>query len=247
MLSFREKIKRTPFFGPLLHQAYLACFYNEGEVLTISSGPLKDLKWIRFMRIHNDQYIDGTYEPAVQRVLEERLRPGMTFYDVGANAGFFSLLGARLVGPTGRVVSFEPHPLTASILAKQMAFNGKSNVRICVKAVTEMCGTARLDDEKPAVMASIMNTSSQRTIVVPVTTLDWEVSRHPPPDLIKIDVEGAEMRVLRGAEALLTTRRPDLLVELHSKELSDEYHIHMDALNYVTVPVDDRFVLSIAH
>jgi hypothetical protein len=86
--ALREMVKRSPF-GPVLHDMYLRAFRSEGETLTISGGALAGRKWARFMRTHNDQYVSGAYEREVQNAIIGLLKPGMTFYDVGANAGFF--------------------------------------------------------------------------------------------------------------------------------------------------------------
>src|SRR5262249_20805847 len=111
--DFRERLKRTRFIGPRLYNIYLRLFHDEGRVLTIRDGYLKGKHWIRFMRTHYDDYITGDYEQQVQDALAAHLRPGMVFYDIGANGGFFTLLGASLVGDRGRVVAYEPHPIVA--------------------------------------------------------------------------------------------------------------------------------------
>src|SRR5260370_16345544 len=98
--GLRKRVKQAPIFGPALHQIYLKSFHGEGEVLEITDGALKGHRWIRFMRTHNDDYLSGNYEPEIQALLVEHVRPGTVFFDIGANAGFFSLLGSRLVAPS---------------------------------------------------------------------------------------------------------------------------------------------------
>ncbi len=77
----------------------------------------------------------GTVEPEVQSVLQKHLQPGMTFYDVGANIGFFSLLAAQLVGKQGSVVAFEADPEIASRLRENISRNQKSAISVEEKAV----------------------------------------------------------------------------------------------------------------
>lgn len=75
----------------------------------VQNGPAKGL-WLHLNPRTGKTYFEGSGEPEVQQVLEQHLRAGMTFYDIGANIGLFSLLAARLVGKEGRVVSFEADP-----------------------------------------------------------------------------------------------------------------------------------------
>jgi FkbM family methyltransferase len=256
--AFRERVKRIPLIGPRLYRIYLAMFFGDGKVFQIRSGPLVGKRWIRFFRIHNDEYVEGTYESAVQNALTQTLRPGAVFYDVGANGGFFSLLAASVVGPRGKVVSFEPHPETARLLARQMYINGMQQVDVVIAAVSNEVGMAQFDDDTVSVMAGLTdihpNSSSRFKIWVKTTTIDEEVQKRAPPDVIKIDVEGAELRVLQGAQRLLHEKRPVLLVELHSPELAMEYDHFMSNLGYETCSLTgkkisaaasgERFVLS---
>lgn len=129
-----------------------------------------------------------------------------------------------------------------------MRLNNKDKIVMTyAAAVSDRVGVAHFDDEGPSVMASIVEPwHERRTIKVPVTTLDDVVHPHRIPNVIKIDVEGAEMRVLRGAAKLIFSHRPDLLVELHSEEIAEQYHAHVSDLGYITSPVSsDRFVLSV--
>jgi FkbM family methyltransferase len=253
--ALREKIKRVPVAGPAVYRLYLKARHNEGEVLKINGGRLAGRDWVRFMRTHNDEYVRGDYEPAIQSAIEQRLRPGMTFYDVGANAGFFSLLGATLVGPKGKVVSFEPHPETAAQLRRQMSANCCNNVEVIEAAVCDKIGTAQFADDTIAVMASLGGANSaSRTITVQTTTLDNLVQYRPSPDLLKIDVEGAEIETLLGAEKLILHKRPILLVELHSTDIAAQYNHLMKKFRYKTSSLDggpisanengERFVVS---
>jgi FkbM family methyltransferase len=251
----RNTIKRAPVVGPALHNMYLKARYNEGEVLTIKNGALGGKRWVRFMRTHNDEYVRGDYEQPIQEAVARRLSPGMIFCDVGANAGFFSLLGAAIVGSKGAVISFEPHPETANQLRQQMAVNGCNNVEIIEAAVCDKVGNAEFSDDTVAVMASLTQIGGgRRTITVKTETLDSAFRLRPAPDLIKIDVEGAEIDALRGGEQLIHRKKPVLLVEIHSPELAMEYDAVMKRFNYRTLSLEgnvisagisgERFVVS---
>src|SRR5688572_25684309 len=96
---------------PLLSQAlrWYARRHPEGSVVTIKSGEAAGFKWKRHHRYVNGYWL-GQYELPLQQALKRELKPGDTFFDVGANAGFFTLIAARLVGPTGKCVAFDPAP-----------------------------------------------------------------------------------------------------------------------------------------
>ncbi len=168
-------------------------------------------------------FILGNHEPEVQKLLASVLRPGMNYYDVGANVGFFGLLAARVVGPLGHVICFEPLPENARQIRYNSQLNGFTNIEIRCEALG---GSNRTD---------IFNTSAEPTwgmlstvgkapeqasgqITVEVRTLDSLCvdGGLPRPDVIQFDVEGAEAEALEGASATLTAHRPLLVIELHS-------------------------------
>lgn len=157
-------------------------------------------------------------EEAIQSALEQHLKPGCFFVDVGANFGLHSLLGCHLVGERGTVTSVEPVPENLRLLRRNIHLNGfASRTRIVPKALlAESQGELEMTIEaglSPA--ATLSRTPGGKTVSVSSTTmdecLDGEVRL---PDLVKIDVEGAEHEVLKGARHLLE-RGPTLLVEVH--------------------------------
>jgi FkbM family methyltransferase len=158
-------------------------------------------------------YILGTAEPDVQAFLAEHLRPGDTFFDLGANIGYFSLVGAALVGPTGRVVSFEPSPVNAMALRRNLELNGLVNVEVVEAAVSDTEGVASFDptdDDQSGRLAE--GPASVRTV-----TIDAEVARTGwSPSLLKVDIEGAEEAALRGMHETLLTHHPVILCEVHA-------------------------------
>jgi len=242
--SVREQVKRIPFVGPLIYNFYLKLFYDEGKVEIISGGILKGKSWIRFLRTTFPECLTGNYEASVQAALAKHLKDGMVFYDVGANSGFFSLLGSTLVGPTGRVVAFEPHPITAVQLKAQMQINRASNVDVVVAAVSDKCGTAQFSDDLSADMLSLIGADqSMRSITVRTTTIDKEANERPEPDVLKLDVEGAEIDALKGAEQFIRTKKPVLLVEVHSAEIAVQYDRLMTEFGYQTHDLSGKSIL----
>jgi FkbM family methyltransferase len=177
--------------------------------LTIPRGLARGLTF-RPGRSNWPGYAAGTTEPLVQEALAAHLEPGAVFYDIGANVGFFTLIAARLVGPGGWVRSFEPHPETAEVLQHNLTVNNFENVEIVRAAVGAEPGTGKIAGNMPLTFHL-----ADEGVEVPVVTLDEVVASYPPT-LIKIDVEGAEIDVLKGAEQTLLEYRPVIVCEVHA-------------------------------
>jgi len=197
--------------------------------------------------------VEGVWEPHVTAVFHARLSRGDVCVDVGANVGYYTLLAAELVGPEGHVYALEPAPRTHAALVANIELNGYANVTALCTAAGEAPGEAVLDGSAQSVRAAIRRTNDDATgFRVPVQPVSSLV---PAADvrrlrLIKIDVEGYELQVLRGVEPLLEQgARPAVLVELHAGhgqdaamlllELSREYRLKP---NVVT---DDNGVLRL--
>jgi len=162
----------------------------------------------------------GERDPDVMRFLRRWIRPGFVALDVGANIGTYAVPLARLVGPTGRVVAFEPNRPTCACLRQNVRQNRLGNVRIIRAAVGEYPGHSDLvvnavncGEVHLAPAATAPDAATTRTRVV-VTTLDAECARLALPrvDFIKIDVEGFELAALRGAVAMLAAN-PRIVVQ----------------------------------
>lgn len=184
-------------------------------------------------------FILGNHEPEVQELLETVLRPGMTYYDVGANVGFFAMIAARLLGSSGHVVCFEPLPENARQIEYNARLNGFSNIAVRCEALG---GSNRSDVFNTSVeptwgMLSTVGKPPEQAsgqITVEVRTLDSLCGGGglPRPDLIKMDVEGAEAEALTGALATLGAARPILVIELH--RTNDAVTAVLDKLEYVS-------------
>ena len=184
--------------------------------------------------------VRSDYEAHIWLRLEERaelaalpglLSPGDVFVDCGANLGLWSLVAAPLVGDRGKVIAFEPNPRTAERLSRN-AEQAHGVIDVRAIAVTDRQGRVRLD---PGDRHNVSRVSPTGTIEVPATTLDQALDA--PPTGIKIDVEGQELAVLRGARRVLEGR-PWLAIEFSaehspSRRLGDwAVHSHLDSLGY---------------
>lgn len=160
------------------------------------------------------------------------LREGDVVCDIGANIGWYGLLAARRVGPGGKVFAFEPALLNAALAEKNARQNRLDNLIVVPEAITDREGwltfldrgslMGRLDKDDSEAQAKRRATRTGKVkvkgeTVVRVTTLDqWlAAADQPPPNVIKIDVEGAEAGVLRGMRQTLTRAKPAVIVELH--------------------------------
>jgi FkbM family methyltransferase len=170
----------------------------------------------------------GTDEPAVQEELVRVLRPGSVLYDVGANVGFLTLIAARLVGPAGHVYAFEPIPANARAIERNAALNGLGNITVLELALSDRAGDAVLrvpDVNQGAHLAEVVDELIPADeLVVRTAALDElaEEQGLRAPDLVKLDVEGAELLVLEGMRRSLEAHRPGLICELHGTRAAIE-------------------------
>lgn len=170
------------------------------------------------------------------RVCADLLRPGDIFVDGGANVGLFTIRGACVVGPTGRVVSCEPGPGTMKLLRANTLRTGFAIVDFHEVALSESVGTAMFTvfDDGSGVASFAPQLSGGRPVEVVVTTLDRLTAEFGDRvALVKLDVEGAEAKALRGARALVARSAPLFVIEVepdHLARQSSSIHDLMDAL-----------------
>lgn len=165
-------------------------------------------------------YRDGAYEPEVTAAFCTLLQPGSTVFDVGAHVGYYTLLAAGRIGQLGSVHAFEPVPEIFERLRANVALNGFRNVHLNRLALSTEEGFLHI---YPASGSNSGTSSILRTlgnapvpVKVPSTTIDAYVRRNGlrKLDLVKLDVEGAELFVLRGGEQILASQGPDVIVEM---------------------------------
>jgi FkbM family methyltransferase len=195
--------------------------------MTIRSGPTKGMKWIAGSGAHGCWL--GTFEFDKQTALARFVRPGMTLYDVGASAGFYTLFFSRLAGPTGKVYAFEPFASGARFLLDHVRLNRLRNVRVLQAAVSDRVGMQGFTTDCGLTMNGLCETDDA-LLQVPTVCLDR--LDLPPPDLIKMDVEGGEAAALRGARETLRCHRPVVFVALHGAEQTRECNLLLRELGY---------------
>ena len=202
---------RVPALRPLFERVAGRVAAGEGVILR---GPAAGLRFRADVNIAG--YRLGTTEPAFQAAFAARVPRGGVVYDLGANVGFYTVLAARLVGPEGRVVAVEPFPASAETVRHNARANGFEHVEVVEAAVGGAAGRAWLETDRDPVTYRLGPEGERPGIEVPVTTVDALVAAgHPPPDLVKVDVEGVEVAALEGMTRTLADHRPALLVEVH--------------------------------
>jgi len=230
--------------GALIHRwSHRVVPADEKVWAQVESGPAEGL-WLRLNPRTGQHYLRGYAEAATQNILVSHLRPGMVFYDLGANIGLFSMLGARLVGLRGKVFSFEPDLEVAQRLRENADRNGFTNITVVASGVWSSTGML----EFHAAEASSPDHGTGKFAVggggrlTHCISLDDFVETQAPPDAIKCDVEGAEVEVLRGARRTLAVHKPWVLCETHSSETQSDSHAILRELGY-TIQMIDPFHL----
>jgi FkbM family methyltransferase len=174
---------------------------------------------------HRSIYFYGEYEPDLTSLFSEIVRPGTVIYDVGANAGYFSLTGRDL---GGQVHAFEPNPALWRLLERSLSLR-PGGVTVNRAACSDQVGTTtlHLNESSNTGMSTVSPTDgsslgrpSGLSVDVPMLTLDdYSASTGSTPDVIKVDVEGHEREVLSGAERVIRENRPTVIVETGHPEV----------------------------
>ena len=169
----------------------------------------------------------GQVDPDLLRWAEELVAPGATVWDVGANVGLFTFAAAHRAGADGRVLAIEADDWLTSLMRRsaERAPDDAAPVDVLTAAVSGALEVAELSIARRgragnhllAAGGSTQTGGARNRRPVITVTLDWLLDRFPPPDLVKIDVEGAELSCFEGATRLLGEVRPILLCEIHSQ------------------------------
>jgi len=192
---------------------------GKATVTTLRHGLRMKIDPSEYLQAH--LYLFGSYELPTIRHIRSFLTPGAVCVDVGAQMGYLSLAMATSAGRTTAVHAFEPEDMNAARFQENMALNSISNVTLHREAVSNIEGTLHLFLSKTANAGTHSTVYNERNVTeesiqIPATTLDafvrtWSIER---VDLIKVDVEGAEFEVLQGADHVLRTFRPRVILEL---------------------------------
>ncbi|HWA27126.1 MAG TPA: FkbM family methyltransferase [Lacunisphaera sp.] len=223
-----------------LYPFYSGCgSVANSRVVRLLAGEDSGLDWVKlrqgpFLRVMLGDYLSNTvyfsreWDPKISWVCERLLRPGDTALDIGANLGLNTCQMAALVGPTGRVHSFEPNPMVGGLLRQSLRRNNYTHVTLHpVGLGDEECELDLTVPLRNQCLGTLARDEEGTKIKVPVKTLSGVLAREElrRVRLLKIDVEGFEERVFRGAEQFFKQVRPDaILFELNKYDGAFEDH-----------------------
>lgn len=174
------------------------------------------------------------YEEPVVRFMRNTIAPGWAVYDIGANIGLYSILAGRLVGEQGRVYSVEANPLCVYLLRTNLELNQISNSQILPMAALDRAGSVNFTLNYGNLglgvtqRSSLYATKAGHEIGVAGLDMTSMIAQFGlrSPDLIKIDVEGAEGFVIEGLASIIQNRRPCLMIEVHGKVAAGQTFQH---------------------
>lgn len=202
--------------------------------LPIVAGPLRGRWWWSTSPGKLLRVLGGSYEPEQTGAFERALRPGDSFLDVGAHAGYYTLLASMLVGDSGRVWAFEPNPRNFGYLERNVEINGRANVECVPAAVSRGTGVARF----AMAGSGTGHLSAAGALEVRTLSLDgFCAERALRPAAVKVDVEGAELEVLEGAAELLREARPTIFLSTHGPELHRAALARLEEAGYEARPL----------
>ncbi|MDX1976397.1 MAG: FkbM family methyltransferase [Pseudanabaenaceae cyanobacterium bins.68] len=182
----------------------------------ILQGRLKSKKWIVGASNHGCWL--GSYEYEKQLLFQQTIKSGDVVFDIGANVGFYSLLASVIVGNQGQVFAFEPLPRNLTYLRTHLALNHCENVRVFPVAVADFSGKIQFDQSENHCIGHISTTGE---LEVDATSLDdlYAQAQISLPNHLKIDVEGAELAVLKGASQVINRAFPTIFLATHGAEV----------------------------
>jgi FkbM family methyltransferase len=222
MRELDRRIRSSPAAQAALAPA--ASWYHRGPIVVsggIGLGLRVATTELPLHHAHAGSIVRGTLEVPVQEALRRHLSPGDVFYDVGANLGFFSLCAALLVGSEGAVHAFEPVPWCARAVRVNAEANDFGQIVVHEQAASSETGRGVLQVVEEASWSHLSSTGdhpeTRERIEVELVALDDLVGAGelPPPQLVKIDTEGAELQVIEGMRRTIAEHAPVLVVETH--------------------------------
>jgi FkbM family methyltransferase len=239
--ELKVTLSKQSWVGSLVHRMYNTLPVKHFPVLPCS-GVLESYRMRIDWRTHRS-YIYGTWEPEITQIIVDTVSPGMIVLDIGGHIGFYTLLMSRLVGETGKVYSFEPFPRNLQLLQENIELNKIQNVQVIPSAVSDMTGMVSLlidgDHDLPGRSSLVYRSGkSESSMEVETTSIDDVMANiEHSIDFMKIDVEGAEDLVLKGALKTIQKHHPIILVELHQMGQYDDDHpalYFLQSLSYQT-------------
>jgi len=206
-------------------------------VVPVFQGALKGSKWIKGSGVN--AYWLGTYEKQEQEIFAKKVKEGHVVFDIGANVGFYSLIASKIAGGTGKVYAFEPAPRNVYYLKKHFELNNCVNSIVVLGGVSDKKRFVYFNEGSHPATGFLSNEIG--SILVPIFDLDELVENKiiPAPNLMKIDVEGSEFKVLTGAKNILEKYHPTIFLSTHNEQVHKECLELLRSFNYKLGSIDN--------
>jgi FkbM family methyltransferase len=224
-----SQIPESSFLGRLIRLPFK--LLPNGAVVRVLRGPARGKRWIADSTTRG--FWLGYWELENQRLFASHLHRGDVVYDVGAHVGLYTLLSSARVGESGHVYAFEPLQRNLVYLRRHIELNYLSNCTVVEVAVSDASGSRQFE---PTVHDSAGHFSEAGQLVVRTLALDdfhWADKRRRPPNAMKINAEGAELDVLRGARKVIAEFSPWIFLSTHSEELTRQCSEWLQSAGYV--------------
>lgn len=242
--ELRLLVKNIPGVATLQRMLIAATLDGKTFVHEVDAGPAKGVRFE--ITLPDDKGIlTGTYEARFASLVAAAVRSGAVCYDIGGWHGFFA--GVFAARGARSVHIFEPLPENIRLIRRMIGLNPGLPLTLHEIAVGDCESRGKLKVMPASSMAKLSVSRFQQeatdsmSIVVSIRSLDAMITAGeiPPPNVVKIDVEGAELMVLRGAKALLEVHRPELFIEVHSSSLLAECRNMLQLIGYSVGLIDD--------
>ncbi|WP_186435022.1 FkbM family methyltransferase [Gillisia sp. Hel_I_86] len=239
MLNLRKHnlLRRSNLFGRLLRLPFL--IIPKSMVIPILTGPLRGKKWIAGS--HNNSVWLGTYESNQSLKFVQKSKESQIFLDLGAHAGYYTLL-YKSVNKAATVYSFEPVETNYGFLQKHIKMNNLNNIFHFKKAVADKEGVLRF--------ARGNSVGGKLSLEGDMNVCAIKLSRFIKekiiqfPDLIKMDIEGAEYQVLKDLEPFLKSQKPVIFLSTHGDDIREACLNLMKSLDYKIIPLDEKSMIK---
>lgn len=176
--------------------------------------------------ISKDLALDGIREPVSTKIMQELVRQSETFFDIGANIGYYALMESRLVGDNGKVYCIEPSPSNYDRLISNIKLNGYTNTECFMLGIGDKIGKADMYISPHSNLNSLVPQGNKPTlgkIKINLTTFDKFVKDKKKPDWVRIDVEGYEYYIIKGMQETLKSKQlMKIFIELHPHIMKKE-------------------------
>jgi FkbM family methyltransferase len=235
MINIRkiEILKPKSLLGKILRLPFR--FIPDEAVVTILKGPLRGKKWINSS--HNKSIWFGLYERSQTAYFIDRIKSKKVFWDLGAHVGYYTLQFCKL-NPGGSVFAFEPLERNVLYFEKHMQLNNIKGYKIFKVAVSNAEGTLRFAKGTASVAGKLSSEGETEVEVIKLSSW-YENGKISPPEVIKMDIEGAEINVLHDLKGILINRKPILFLSTHGQLVHDDCISLLEEIGYKVTPLDD--------